>query len=138
MSNKAVVDSNVWIYLKSQDTAKRDKAEALLRDATLDIYISTQILGEVYTVLTKKRFSCHTESKTFVTALSSFYPIMVLTREHVVEALKLVEEYSFSYWDALVVATALLSDSEILYSEDMQDGLFVRNKVTITNPFKRT
>jgi len=61
MNNKALVGSNVWIYLKSEDAAKRGKAENLIKDNTLDIYISTQILGEIYTVLTKKRLSSHTD-----------------------------------------------------------------------------
>jgi len=68
-------------------------------------------------------------------ALSNFHVVVALTMEHVAEALTLVEEYSFSYWDALVVATALLADVQTLYSEDMQNGLVVKNKVTIINPF---
>ncbi len=136
MSNKAVVDSNIWIYLKSQDAERRIKAEKLFNDDTLAIFISTQILEKIYTVLTKKKFASHADAKNFLVALSNFYPVLTLTTEHITEALKLVEEYSFNYWDALIVATALLAEVKILYSEDMQNGLVVRNNLTIVNPFK--
>ena len=36
----------------------------------------------------------------------------------------------------LIVATALRANAEILYSEDMQDGLIVRDRLTIRNPFR--
>ncbi|HHH18939.1 MAG TPA: PIN domain-containing protein [Campylobacterales bacterium] len=40
-------------------------------------------------------------------------------------AFRVRQKYNVSYWDSLVVASALQSDCEILYSEDMQDGLVV-------------
>jgi len=36
-----------------------------------------------------------------------------------------------------VIACTLFSDANILYSEDMQDGLIVDKKLTIINPFKQ-
>ena len=38
-------------------------------------------------------------------------------------ASRLREQYSFSYWDSQIVASALASDCGVLASEDMQDGL---------------
>jgi predicted nucleic acid-binding protein len=39
-------------------------------------------------------------------------------------------------YDNLIVASALKSESTILYSEDMQDGLVIENQLKIVNPFK--
>jgi predicted nucleic acid-binding protein len=44
-------------------------------------------------------------------------------------------KYNISYWDSLVVASALEQECEILYSEDMQDGLILEDKLKIVNPF---
>ena len=44
--------------------------------------------------------------------------------------------YTLSFWDSLVVASALVAGAETLYSEDMHDGLIVAQKFTIINPFK--
>jgi len=40
-----------------------------------------------------------------------------------------------SVWDGLIVASALSANTEILYSEDMQNDLQVENKLKIVNPF---
>jgi len=45
--------------------------------------------------------------------------------------------YSFSYLDSLIVASALNNKCAILYSEDMQDGLQVHNKLKIINPLQQ-
>ena len=45
--------------------------------------------------------------------------------------------YSFSYWNSLIVTSAINSECSVLYSEDMQDGLQVHNKLEIINPLKQ-
>ena len=45
------------------------------------------------------------------------------------------QKYNISYWDSLVVASALESDCTLLYSEDMQNGLVLEQKLEIVNPF---
>lgn len=135
MSNEVVIDSNVWIYLYSGDNEKRAKAEGLIKNSDCEIYISTQILGEIYTVLVKKGFASAENARSFVNSLANFYPVLPVSNENVVEALKLIEEYSLNYWDALVVAVSLQKGVEILYSEDMQHNLNVRNTLKILNPF---
>jgi len=40
-----------------------------------------------------------------------------------------------SFYDSMIVSAALLSGCDVLYSEDMQDGLFIENKLRICNPF---
>jgi predicted nucleic acid-binding protein len=52
-----------------------------------------------------------------------------------IDAAKLRSRYSLSFWDGLVVAAALNANCGVLYSEDMQDGLLVEDRLLITNPF---
>jgi len=40
-----------------------------------------------------------------------------------------------SFWDSLIVASALSADVDILYSEDMQNGLIIAEKLQIINTF---
>jgi predicted nucleic acid-binding protein len=47
------------------------------------------------------------------------------------------EQYAFSFWDSLIVSSALHAEAAVLYSEDMQDGLVVEKRVRIINPFKQ-
>ncbi|OQW99615.1 MAG: twitching motility protein PilT, partial [Thiothrix lacustris] len=43
--------------------------------------------------------------------------------------------YKFSYYDSIIVSSALLSGCQVLYSEDMQHSLLVENQLTIIDPF---
>lgn len=40
-------------------------------------------------------------------------------------------------YDAMIVASALLAECDTLYSEDMQDGLLIEERLRIRNPFCR-
>jgi predicted nucleic acid-binding protein len=45
-------------------------------------------------------------------------------------------QYALSFWDSMIVSGALHVNISVLYSEDMQDGLVIENKVRIRNPLK--
>lgn len=49
--------------------------------------------------------------------------------------LALAEQHAFSIYDAMIVAAALKAGCDILYSEDMHNGLVVDGRLTIINPF---
>ena len=51
-----------------------------------------------------------------------------------VDAMDMVEEHRFSFWDAMLWATARQSGCSALLSEDMQDGRRLTG-VEIINPF---
>ena len=38
-------------------------------------------------------------------------------------------------YDAFIVASAVISECDTLYSEDMQDGMVIEGRLTIRNPF---
>jgi predicted nucleic acid-binding protein len=54
----------------------------------------------------------------------------------IMSAFNLREKYSLSFWDSVIVASALNSNCNILASEDMQDGLKINNMI-ITNIFNK-
>lgn len=49
-------------------------------------------------------------------------------------ASRLRRAHGFSYWDSLIVSAALESGCRILYSEDMQHGQVVEQRLRIVNP----
>jgi len=51
------------------------------------------------------------------------------------KSMGLIQKYQFQMFDAIIVSSALLSDCEILYSEDMQHNLIVEKQLKIVNPF---
>jgi predicted nucleic acid-binding protein len=61
--------------------------------------------------------------------------VIDVSQEILLSASSLRERYSLSYFDSMIVAAALETNSTILYSEDMQDGLVINEQLTIVNPF---
>lgn len=49
--------------------------------------------------------------------------------------LLVAEHYVLSVYDAMIVSAALLGGCGTLYSDDMQDGLLIDNRLRICNPF---
>ncbi len=63
------------------------------------------------------------------------YSVINFTKNMFIKASKLREKHLFSYYDSLIVSSALLAKCSILYSEDMQHNLKVETTLTIVNPF---
>jgi predicted nucleic acid-binding protein len=52
-----------------------------------------------------------------------------------VHAWELRITHKFSYWDSLIVASALQAGCTTLYTEDLNHGMIVDKKLHIVNPF---
>ena len=53
-------------------------------------------------------------------------------------ALALATRHQLSFFAALLLAVALAGGATIFYSEDMQHGLIIEDRLTIINPFLDT
>ena len=125
-------DTNILLYLLSADTAKADRAEALLAEGGT---VSVQVLNEFVAVASRKlrmSWSEIREALAQIRAVCSVEPISVETQDR---ALSVAERYGLSIYDALIIAAALLAKCKTLHSEDMQDGQVIERQLTIRNPF---
>ena len=71
----------------------------------------------------------------FITSCYSRYKIINLSNNIFYIASNLRIKYSLSYFDSIIVATALEEGCNILYSEDMQQNQIIENTLHIINPF---
>jgi predicted nucleic acid-binding protein len=53
-----------------------------------------------------------------------------------IEGVRLAERYGFSFYDALMIASALRLNCETFWSENMQHSMVVDGRMTIKNPFR--
>ncbi len=137
-NSKVFSDSNVWLYaLTNQDEKRGQQAEDLIEEIKERICLSTQVINEVCLNLKKKASFDETEISRLISSFYLNYEVIILNQKILLLASDLRARYPFSFWDGLIVASALSADAEILYSEDMQDGLMVENKLRITNPFNK-
>lgn len=135
MKDKIFLDTNVILYaISTLDSNKHIIAKSIiLQDAT----ISVQVINETSANLLKKfRFDEETMQR-FLESSYNRYDIVDLSREIFIKASNLRMKYFFSYYDSIIVSAALLNGCTILYSEDMQDGLIVEEKLKIINPFAK-
>ncbi|MDA8138390.1 MAG: PIN domain-containing protein [Desulfobacteraceae bacterium] len=132
---KAFIDTNVLLYLLSADTAKADRAEAIVRDGG---WISVQVLNELVNVARRKLAMPWTEIEAMLTLVRAICPVAPLTVETHDRGRAIAERYGLSVYDAMIVAAALLADCSVLHTEDLQDGLLIDDRLRIRNPFKRS
>jgi predicted nucleic acid-binding protein len=137
-TNLIFIDTNVLVYAHDRgEGAKHDTAVAVLdklwRDRTG--VLSTQVLQEFYSVVTRKRPRKMSSAKARkrIMAYSEWCAVNTNT-ELLVSASVLEETHSLQWWDALIVAAALRSGAETLLSEDMQHGRKFE-EMTVRNPF---
>lgn len=127
-------DSNIVLYLASADVRKSQVSDGLLRgDATC--IVSVQVLNEITNVLRRKyRFSWD-ETRIFLDMVGSACEVVNFSIKDHTLGLDLAERYGFSIYDSMIVASALQSGCDILYSEDMQHRQSIDGLLTIVNPY---
>ena len=126
-------DTNVLVYLASGDTAKADRAEAVVAEGGS---ISVQILNELANVARRKMQMSWDETHAFLDMLRGLLTVHALTVEIHETGLRLAERYGFSIYDAMIAASALHSGCDTLWSEDMQHGMALEEGLRIVNPFR--
>lgn len=127
----AFFDTNVLLYLLSDDSAKADRAEELLASGGR---VSVQVLNEFASVATRKLAMSMSEVRDILSTVRSVCAVMPLDVETHDLGLDLAERHRFSIYDALIVAAASRAGCTVVYSEDFQDGQAIEG-LTIRNPF---
>jgi len=133
---KVFVDTNIWLYaiIEQQDISKSKIAKEIIQHSG-QIIISNQIINEITVNLLRKT---KTNEKTIRKLIESFYEnyeIIDLSFEVILQASVLHEKYIFSFWDSLIVCSALKGECRYLISEDMQHNQIIEKSLQIHNPF---
>ena len=139
MSAKYFLDTNIFIYsFDSGQPKKRTQSRKLIAEAlqTRDGLISTQVIQEFLNVATRK-FSVPfrlDDSQDYLVKI--LYPLcQVFPDQNLYRScLDIQFKTGYSFYDSLILASALKSGCKILYSEDLQAGQFV-DGLQIINPF---
>jgi predicted nucleic acid-binding protein len=126
------LDSNIILYMISSDEKKANVTEAMLLNGG---YISVQVLNEVTNVARRKYKVEWRFIDRLIGNLKEQMKVQANSIDNHNEARRIAERYHFNIYDAQIISSALLSDCSILYSEDMQHGQVIENRITICNPF---
>lgn len=126
-------DTNVLVYIASGDPVKADRAEALISEGGV---VSVQVLNELTSVARRKMRLTWPQTRRFLSTLRSLLTVHPITVETHETGLALAERYNFSTYDAMIAASALHSDCDRLWSEDMQHDMQLDEGLRIVNPFR--
>ena len=128
-------DSNIWLYafLDEQSDTKASIARRILGDSRP--MLSVQVINEICRNLLQKGGLDEVRIRSIIKSFYAYYSVADLTQETLLLGSDLRTRYSFSFWDSLIVAAALQSGAQLLYSEDMQHGLVVDGSLRVVNPF---
>lgn len=140
MNDKTFFDTNVLVYaFDKSEPEKGATAKQLIGKFGTEgnLILSTQVLQEFYVCVTRvgKSKLSREEAESIVNDFAEF-PLVQVNKNIISRAMKRHKSQVFSFWDSLIVETALHSGCSQLLSEDMQDGLVV-DSLTIYNPFSQ-
>ena len=126
-------DTNVLLYLLSEDNEKADRAEALVRGGG---GISVQVLNEAANVMRRKLGISWRETREFLGLMRSLLHVAPVTLETHELGLDFAERYGLSIYDSMIAAAATLNGCARLWSQDMQHGMRIGDGLRVENPFR--
>ena len=102
MKGKVLLDTNIWVYLYAQNPPdKLVKVRDLVDNNFASIIVSTQVLGEFYNVITKKKLKLKDEAKQIILEMVTSFTIVEIDVLKVITALEINSTYGYTYWDSL-------------------------------------
>ncbi len=130
------IDTNVLVYAMDKDAGDRHQisVDVLEHAVGSDCILTTQALGEFFHVVTRKNRMPAADAAQQVHDWMILFPIVGASVQALSQGIALVVEHSFSFWDALLVATAKEAGVTHLLTEDMQDRRSILG-VRLVNPF---
>jgi predicted nucleic acid-binding protein len=135
MNGRVFLDTNVFIYIqRSDDPIKKKLAEQAAN--YFDCIASTQVLNEICNILTKKYPTPRQDIILFLQDIKDNCEVCLVTEDTINAALMIHERWQYSYYDSLIIASALASDCSLIISEDLQDGQIIDERLRIVNIFR--
>jgi len=132
-------DTNVLVYLfdaKAPD--KQAVARSLWDRACREAapVLSTQVLQEFFATVTKtlKQGVSVPTAREAILAFSDTADMVSISVPLIVAATRRLETAKLSFWDSLIIESAIGSGARRLWTEDLQDGQTF-GKLMIVNPF---
>jgi len=126
------LDTNVLLYLLSEDAEKADRVEEMLLHPNV---ISVQVLNEFAAVARRKLALSFEEVREVLDTIRAACGVEPLTVETHDRGLEVAERLGLSIYDAMIVASALKAGCKTLYSEDLQHQQLISRQLRVVNPF---
>jgi predicted nucleic acid-binding protein len=122
-------------------TARQNLNHVIAKEILRDLWekrcglLSTQVLQEFYVALTSKLArTVDPQAARIVVGDLLRWDVIVNDGDSILEAIEIQTKHRLSFWDALIVQTAVRGGAVVVFSEDLSDSQVIEG-VRITNPF---
>ncbi|MDR2542319.1 MAG: PIN domain-containing protein [Treponema sp.] len=132
MSEKVFIDTNILIYLYSEDEAEKQDISKKVFDKYACV-ISTQVLNEFCNVCIGKLNQSVEDVESAIDEIIKQCTVSLLEKHNIKQALQIHKRYGYKYFDSLIIASAISSDCKYLITEDLADGQILDDKLKIIN-----
>jgi predicted nucleic acid-binding protein len=130
------LDTNVLVYgIDSRDKSKQAQALTILKASVrLDCPLALQAIGEFHVAATRKLKLSVADARERSLQLLKSFDAFAYSASAVRAALEAASEGRFSFWDAVLLASAAEAGCSVVLSEDMRDGARL-GSIVVRNPF---
>lgn len=135
---RITLDTNVLVYSIDKDSGiKHKKAiEALNFAVENDTVITLQALSEFYNVVTRKNKIPGELAFNLVNKFQNLFTIISAKTTTLNKAMIATQDHKFSFWDAMLWATAKEAHVDVILSEDFNVGSSIGG-IKFINPFEK-
>jgi len=96
--------------------------------------LASYLCNEYYSALLKNKIE-NSDIQSSLHSLVQMVNVASISKDTVIQSFEIKNRYSFSYWDSLILSSALENGCGVIYSEDMQDAQLINGVLRIVNPF---
>jgi predicted nucleic acid-binding protein len=137
--DKVFVDTNILVYAYDASSGeKHKKAQGIMESCwnSGNGIISSQVLQEFFVSVTKK-IAKPLDTSTAKEIVKDFlkWKTIIIDGEIILEAIDVHVRYKYSFWDSMIIASAVEGGAKTVFSEDLSDKHVIKG-ITINNPFK--
>ncbi len=136
MKDNIFFDTNILVYAHTDvDIYKQQISQKLISES--QSVISTQVLQELSNTL-RRKFKQQWDSITNIIESAVLNnKIHNNDSQTILLGCEIANRYNYSFYDSMIISAAISSNCAILFSEDLQDGQMIYDKLKIMNPFKQ-
>jgi len=98
------------------------------------LILASYLCNEYYSALLKNKIE-NSDIQSSLHSLVQMVNVASISKDTVIQSFEIKNRYSFSYWDSLILSSALENGCGVIYSEDMQDAQLINGVLRIVNPF---
>ena len=135
-ASRVTLDSNVLVYaFDAADAVKRAQAQTIIDAfARLDCPLALQTMGEFYAAVVRRSVLKPAEAARQVEHFLDVFDAFADSEAAHRTAAEAAAKARFSYWDAVLLASAAEQRCDMILSEDMHDGAKLGG-IVVRNPF---